>query len=155
MAFKTILLAAMTAAATANAANAVGPDGDTSLHFWAMRGWADAVEHELNKGVNPDVRNHHRQAALHYAAFHCHAEAAHRLLHGGANPDAQDEDGMTPLFYAIAEHWPECVGLLLDHGADPNLGLTHDGRIITPLSIARREGLADIADLLEAAGAAD
>lgn len=101
------------------------------------------------------MRNHHRQAPLHYAAFKCHAEAAHRLLHGGANPDAQDENGMTPLLYAMAEGWMKCVSLLLDHGADPNLGITHDGRVITPLSIARRDDLADIADLLLAAGAAD
>ena len=149
------MLAAALAAATSASSAGADPAGDTALHFWAMRGWADAVERELGKGVNPDVRNHHRQAPLHYAAFKCHAEAAHRLLHGGANPDAQDENGMTPLLYAMAEGWTKCVSLLLDHGADPNLGITHDGRVITPLSIARRDDLADIADLLLAAGAAD
>lgn len=52
MALKTFLLAAALAAAASASSAGADPADDTALHFWAMRGWADAVERELGKGVN-------------------------------------------------------------------------------------------------------
>ena len=143
MTVKTLLLAAALAIATGPACAQA-----SLLHFWTVKGWADEVTRELQRGVNPDVRNEYRQTALHLAAHDCHAEAAHRLLDGGANPNARDDTGYTPLHYAALEDWPRCVALLLRHGADPNATTDDD---VTPLHISVLGGFADsVGPLLEA-----
>jgi ankyrin repeat protein len=68
----------------------------------------------------------------------------------GADANARDSLGATPLIAAIERDADACVRALLDAGADPS---AKDQLGRTPLSVARERRHAEIAAILQAAGA--
>jgi uncharacterized protein len=73
------------------------------------------------------------------------------LLTFGADPNQRGVNDYTPLHMAVSERHASAVRILLDAGADPRLRTRIDD-CETPLEMAERAGLQDMASLLAAAG---
>ena len=112
-----------------------------------------------------DVRGKDGETALFDAVKYGHTGMVELLLAKGADPNIQNQGdikkykGYTPLMYA-AQHgigdqdidWLAMTNILLDNGAKANITSRSDD---TALSIAERNGFADIADKLRKLGALD
>ena len=117
----------------------------------------DAATVEALLALDPSLAAARRQGQwgdrtpLHVAAQHGHAAVVEALLRHGADVMARDEgDHATPLHWAAEGGHLEVVRMLVEAGADVNLA-DRDG--VTPLAHARRRGFAEMASILEAAGA--
>lgn len=127
----------------------------------AQKGDSDGIRAALRK--NPDVLNTKGESrgytALHWASIRGHTDAVRTLLLAGADQEAKNARQSTPLVLAAWKGHFEVVRELLAacghdggltgpclHLDEPNEGG------MTPLAWAAREGHADIASLLVAAG---
>ncbi|MBI3435972.1 MAG: ankyrin repeat domain-containing protein [Proteobacteria bacterium] len=70
----------------------------------------------------------------------------------GMDVNTRDSRGGTALIWAIARREPQCVRLLITAGADVNAS---DREGMSALKLAREKSLANIAEMLRAAGAID
>jgi uncharacterized protein len=68
------------------------------------------------------------------------------LLKAGASLETTDKDGATPLIFAVLAGKESSVALLLSSGAKSKIKQL-DGS--TPLSLAKQQGFANIAKILE------
>lgn len=91
-------------------------------------------------------------APLHLAAFFGRDDAARLLLAHGADPDVRGRGPMTgtPLHSAASGNHTDVARVLLEAGADPN---ARQAEGWTALQAAERNGNAELAALLRAAGA--
>jgi len=114
-------------------------------------GVAGQIQHALEAGANPNIRNHLGQAPLHWAAMKGRVDIARILLDVHAEANAQfPANGFTPLHYACMKGFREVAALCIDHGADPN---ARDNNSETPFHHACRWNFPDIARLLFSCGA--
>lgn len=145
-------------AADPGLAGAENRDGLTPLGFAAHYGQAAAVEALLAAGADVNEVSHSRVAyipsntALHAAmAGERSMEVIRLLLDNGARTDIPDSSGQTCL-HSAAYHMDskELISLLIKRGADIN---KRDTNGETALDLARKQGHAEAAAALEAAGA--
>ncbi|XP_049769492.1 TD and POZ domain-containing protein 1-like [Schistocerca cancellata] len=87
-------------------------DGETALHWAALRGHAAVVRLLLSAASHPDARDQWWRTPLHWAARNGHAEAAAALLQAGADRGKTDEDGETPLDYARQQNQHHLIEML-------------------------------------------
>lgn len=136
---------------------------------------AQIVEKLLDKGADVNAKDlRHGRSPLHLAADHGRRNAAELLIAAGADVSAKDKEGHTPLWYAKRKDRTETAELLRRHGAVESLydaaeagDINHvnrliaegadvnartDGRLITPIYLAAREGHKEICELLIAEG---
>lgn len=129
--------------------NLRGPGGSTPLMYAALYGDSDSVRVLLERGADPNIRNHDGASALMWAVRD--ANKTRLLLARGAEVDAHSHDGRTPLIIAAGRHGSSAVvRLLLDHGAKP-AGKAADGT--TALQQAAQAGDYDVMRLLVDRGA--
>jgi len=97
-----------------------GPGGATPLMQAALSGDAGLIGAMLQKGADPNVRNHVGATALMWALED--VESVGLLLDAGADANATSDYGRTPLVLAAAQSGAApVVKLLLEHGAAPAL----------------------------------
>ena len=98
--------------------NLKGPGGSTPLMYAALYGDSDSVRLLLDRGADPNIRNHDGASALMWAVHD--TTKTRLLLERGAEVDVRSDDGRTPLIIAAGRHGSSAVvRLLLDHGAKP------------------------------------
>ena len=73
-------------------------------------------------------------------------ETLQAFMAKGADPDVSNINGQTPLMFAAFRNRPQLVKYLLSAGADPKATAEDGG---TALSIARKHGFTEVAELLE------
>jgi len=152
--------------------------GITALDLACVNGSAAMIRKLLDAGANLNATHSDGQTPLMTAARTGNPEAVRVLIDKGAGVNAKDAIAeQTALMFAITENHPEAVRVLLDHGADANARTTRVetppattgnlqgiGRAqnrekpvpqgwMTPLLYAARDGRAEIARMLLAAGA--
>lgn len=150
------------ALATATALIAAGADvnakdniADTPYLYAGAEGRTEILKLLLAHGANLTDINRYGGTALIPAAEKGHPDNVRLLLEAGVDPDHVNSLGWTALLEAIVltDGGPlhqQIVQLLIDGGADVNLA---DGNGMSPLALARQRGFAEIAALLDAAGA--
>ena len=131
------------------AANSADGKGQTALD-WAVRTDQTAVV-ELLLQNGADVHVPHNAGALAHTVARRNPQVARLLLEAGVDPNGPARAGRPALFLAVDNGGTAIVRLLLAHGADPNAVAYGQ----TMLAHARRQGHAEIAEILRAAGARD
>ena len=109
----------------------------------------------LAHGAIVDIRDDLGKTPLFWAAERGDARLTQLLLDSKANVNAKRPDGTTPLlqmtFYGShSPLLPRVARLLMSHGANPNVQNTTG---LTPLSVARKNGMTEMVDVLLAGGA--
>ena len=129
---------------------------DNPFLFAGAEGLLDILRLVNEAGADPAITNRYGGIALIPACEREHVEVVRYLLEqSDVDVDHVNNLGWTGLLEAIiladgAAAHQEIVRLLLENGADPDLA-DRDG--VSPLAHARAKGQAEIAALLEAAGA--
>jgi uncharacterized protein len=128
---------------------------DTPYLYAGAEGRTDILKLLLAAGANLGDTNRFGGTALIPAAEKGHPENVRLLLAAGVDPNHVNGLGWTALLEAViltdgGPTYQEIVADLIKGGADVNLA---DADGVTPLAHARARGYAEIARLLEAAGA--
>ena len=136
-------------------ANAKDDIRDTPYLYAGAEGRTEILKLLLAAGANLKDTNRFGGTALIPAAEKGHPENVRLLLEAGVDPNHVNGLGWTALLEAVilTDGGPthrEIVADLIKGGADVNLA---DADGVTPLAHARARGYAEIAKLLEAAGA--
>ena len=72
------------------------PEGDSCLHYAAMRGDSDSIRLLVKLGVDVNLIGDMGSTALHYARKFDHDDAAQTLTELGADPTIHDDFGKPP-----------------------------------------------------------
>ncbi|KAJ6309821.1 hypothetical protein OIU76_014710 [Salix suchowensis] len=130
-------------------------DSQYPLHIAAANGQIEILTMLLERSVDPDMVNRHKQTPLMLAAMHGKISCLIKLIEAGANHLLiRDGRGATPLHLAARQRRPGCVHILLDNGAlvcASTEGYGSPGS--TPLHLAARGGSLDCTRKLLAWGA--
>ena len=155
MVYISLISAGFTKAANISACVPVNvSDKDVQLIQAAKDGNLPVVQALLEKGDNVNADDGHGITALMVASWNGHTEIVKSLLEKGADVNIKKTDsGVTPLFIASLQGHTEVVKLLLAAKADVNVKVSREGKIYTPLSIAKQWERNDIVSILEKAGA--
>jgi ankyrin repeat protein len=131
---------------------------NTPFLYAGAEGMMEILKLTNEAGADPAVTNRYGGTALIPACERGHVEVVRYLLeHSDVDVDHVNRLGWTGLLEAIilSDGGPahqEIVRNLLANGADPDLA---DGEGVTPLAHARARGFAEIAQILQEAGARD
>lgn len=123
---------------------------DPALREAVLRRDVRAVESRLASGADPRARETGHRTLLMEAVAAGDAEVVQVLLRGGAEAGDATATGWTALHEATIRRQAQVVRDLLDAGAPPD---PRDRVEATPLDIAEREGMIDLARLLRERGA--
>jgi len=131
--------------------NARDGDGMTPLHYAAMGGNMELINHLLAKGAKLEIQNAQFKTPLHLAATNDRKEAVAALLQKGAAIETRDDYGRTALILCARERGQAATGrVLIEAGADVN---AVDKFEDNALSLAAWRGKSDFIDLLLENGA--
>ncbi|XP_068668047.1 putative E3 ubiquitin-protein ligase XBAT31 [Aristolochia californica] len=133
------------------------------LHIAAANGRVEVLSRILDKSVNPDVLNRHRQTPLMLAAMHGKISCVQKLLQAGAKVLTFDSlHGRTCLHYAAYYGHSDCLHAIISAAHSTPVadswGFTRfvnirDGNGATPLHLAARQRRPDCVHILLDSGA--
>jgi ankyrin repeat protein len=130
--------------------NAIGPGGETALHWAASYGAAEAADALIKGGITVDAKANGGMTPLHLAAQEGQTKVVTLLLNARAAANRTNDDGLTPLHLAATGGHVEVVELLLAAGA--SITATDDTGS-TPLHLAAAYGQGRVVDALLKHGA--
>ncbi|KAL7247522.1 hypothetical protein ACSBR2_002438 [Camellia fascicularis] len=124
-------------------------DRHCSLHIAAANGQIDIVTLLLDRSVNPDLLNRHKQTPLMLAAMHGKISCVQKLIQAGANILMFDSIlGRTCLHYAAYYGHSDCLQSILSSASSSHVAVSwgfsrfvniRDGKGATPLHLAARQ----------------
>jgi len=130
--------------------NGADAQGQTALHWAAVRGAVPVAELLLRSGARLERADSRGYTPAHVAAQYGHtAVLYHFAVRWDANMEVLDGDGRTPLHWAAYKGFPDAVRLLLLLEGDV---LRPDAEGCTPLHWAAIKGNAEATHLLVQAG---
>jgi len=98
------------------------------IHDAARTGNLNAVQTELDKGVDVNARDNDGWPPLHRAAWNAHKDVVELLIANGVEVNAKNEHGHRPLDAANATNHPKTTDLLRKHGAKTAEELKAEGK---------------------------
>lgn len=119
--------------------------GESPLHFAAIRGDESLFSSLLENGAFLNVQDNEGDTLLHWVVREKTEAMLAYLLKKGCSPNIPNEDGETPLHLAAALGEEFAVDCLLKHGANASL---RDSEGLTPLDAALESGDSRIIQLL-------
>lgn len=124
-------------------------DRHSALHIAAANGQIEILSLLLERSVNPDVLNRHKQTPLMLAAMHGRISCVRKLLDVGANILMFDSlHGRTCLHYAAYYGHSDCLQAILSAAHSSHVAVSwgfarfvnvRDGKGATPLHLAARQ----------------
>jgi ankyrin repeat protein len=124
---------------------------NSRLNQAANDGDVKAVQAAISDGA--DVNYMDGETALMAAVHYGYTDVVKLLLEKGADVNAKTTSGINAMYIALVSDRTEVIKLLLSANVDVNAGVTIDGKVYTPLAIAKQKGDTQIIELLEKAGA--
>ncbi|XP_051839572.1 BRCA1-associated RING domain protein 1 isoform X2 [Antechinus flavipes] len=94
--------------------------GETPLHIASIKGDVPSVEHLLQNGSDPNVKDHAGWTPLHEACNHGHQKVVELLLQHKAFVNTTGYQNDSPLHDAVRNGHVSIAKLLLSHGASRN-----------------------------------
>ncbi|CAL1291841.1 unnamed protein product [Larinioides sclopetarius] len=92
--------------------NAKKSNGNTPLHFAALKGFEWMAKTLLDNGGHPNLTGKQGSTPLHYACKYAHREVVEVLLENGGIYNALNDFGKTPIQYAEREDIKELLNIL-------------------------------------------
>jgi ankyrin repeat protein len=127
------------------------PDDDwTPLHYAAMEGRVNAIQHLIDNEANINVKDNDGETPLYYAIMNGHTDIAILLISNGADIIEKGNNGLTPLHEAAAWGNAVIVKMLVDNGVNINDQDNFGG---TPLYHAVIKGYTKVVKQLMESGA--
>uniref|UniRef100_A0A5B7ASL4 RING-type E3 ubiquitin transferase n=1 Tax=Davidia involucrata TaxID=16924 RepID=A0A5B7ASL4_DAVIN len=124
-------------------------DRHSALHIAAANGQIEIVSMLLNRSVNPDLLNRHKQTPLMLAAMHGKISCVQKLIQAGASILMFDSlHGRTCLHYAAYYGHSDCLQAILSAAQSSHVAASwgfarfvniRDGKGATPLHLAARQ----------------
>ncbi|PIK60991.1 putative BRCA1-associated RING domain protein 1-like [Apostichopus japonicus] len=99
--------------------------GETPLHLACIKGDLVHVQELLQKGSDPNVKDHAGWTPLHEACNHGFVDIVAALLDNGALINMPGLDNDSPLHDAVASNRPNIVKLLIERGASLDVRNIH------------------------------
>jgi ankyrin repeat protein len=134
-----------------SAADSIGNDGTTALHWAVLHDADELVGALLDAGADPGIANRYGITPLYLAAQNGSAAAIERLLQTGADPNEVGTEGETVLMTVARSGSVSAARALLEAGADVTARERWHGQ--TALMWAAGYGHPDLIDLLVDYGA--
>ncbi|KAH9627521.1 hypothetical protein KSS87_016235 [Heliosperma pusillum] len=138
-------------------------DRQSLLHIAAAHGQIHVVCWLLDRSLNVDGLNRHKQTPLMVAAMHGKIACVEKLIHAGANILMFDSlRGRTCLHYAAYNGHSDCLKAILSAARTSHVAISwgfarfvniRDGKGATPLHLAARQGRPDCVHMLLDSGA--
>lgn len=138
-------------------------DRQSLLHLAAANGQIEVVSWLLDRSMNPDVLNRHKQTPLMLAAMHGKISCVEILVHAGANILMFDSlRGRTCLHYAAYYGHSDCLQAVLSAARTSHVAMSwgfarfvniRDGKGETPLHLAARQRQPECVHILLDSGA--
>lgn len=119
--------------------------GRTLLHQATSQGDKEMVVQLLERGANPNLKDHNGWTPLHIATDQGRWDVAEELLSKNGAVSAKSDKGLTPLHLAIAKGHDEITKRLIAKGAEIN---AKDVKWQTPLHFAASTGRPNVLSLL-------
>ncbi|EOY34059.1 XB3 in [Theobroma cacao] len=133
-------------------------DRHSAIHIAAANGQIEILAMLLEKSMNPDVVNRHKQTPLMLAAMHGKISCVKKLIEAGANILMFDSlHGRTCLHYAAYYGHSDCLQAILSAAQSSPVAVswgyvrfvnTRDARGATPLHLAARQRRPDCLHIL-------
>ncbi|CAI9776734.1 unnamed protein product [Fraxinus pennsylvanica] len=124
-------------------------DRHSALHIAAANGQTEILSMLLDRSVNPDLLNRHKQTPLMLAAMHGKISCVKKLIEAGANILMFDSlYGRTCLHYAAYYGHSDCLKAILSTARTSQVAVSwgyarfvniRDGKGATPLHLATRQ----------------
>ncbi|XP_059462499.1 putative E3 ubiquitin-protein ligase XBAT31 [Corylus avellana] len=135
----------------------------SALHVAAANGWIEVLSVLLDRSVNPDILNRHKQTPLMLAVMHGKISCVQKLIQAGANILMFDSlNGRTCLHYAAYYGHSDCLQAILsaahstpvaDSWGFARFVNIRDGGGATPLHLAARQRRPECVHILLDSGA--
>ena len=130
--------------------NATNLTNCTTLMIACAKGYMNVFNVLLKAGVDPNIKDKHRQTCLMYAVTGgCSKEVLQAIIDHGADVNATDNLDRTALIIAVEKSCVDVINTLLKAGADVNVTNNLND---TPLMMACRQRSIDVINLLLNAG---
>ena len=120
---------------------------DTPIMLAALAG--DLAKVKLLREARAEI-NHPGWTPLQYAAFNGHNAVVDYLVSSGADLGLTAPNGATPVMLAVLANKPDTVKLLVSYGLDID---AKNDKGETALEVARKKDFAEVAKILQGAGA--